>query len=94
MRKSVKENKSPSNNEDSMLLTPSNHNSKSGGKFKRLSDAILMEPKCLSENNTKMVLNEKLINLIDIIESVKLQNLMIISLNNNNFKSVAPITQF
>ncbi len=94
MRKSLKENKSPSNNDDSMLLTPSNHNSKSGGKFKKFSEAILMEPKCLSENNTKVVLNEKLINLIDIIESVKLQNLMIISLNNNNFKYVAPITQF
>lgn len=60
----------------------------------RLSDSILQEPKCLSENNTKLMLYEKLINEIDVIESVKLQNLLIISLNNNCIKSVAPITQF
>lgn len=73
MRKSIKnENKSPQSNNDSLLLTPSNHKTKSSGKFKRLSEAILQEPKCLSENNTKIVLNEKLISEIDVIESVKL----------------------
>jgi hypothetical protein len=78
--------------EDSILLNLSNSKSISGGKFKRLSEAILLEPKSLSENNTKLVLNDKLISIIDYIESVKLQNLLIISLNNNNINSISPLT--
>ncbi len=53
-----------------------------------------MQPGCLSEANSKIVLNGKFIAEIDLIDSIKLQALMIINLSNNNIKSIASINQF
>jgi hypothetical protein len=80
-----------------MLLTPSNKSNVSGAKNTsilkkheiKLSEGILMQPACLSEGNTKLILNGRSIAEIDLIDSVKLQALLIINLNNNNIKSIA-----
>ena len=60
----------------------------------RLSEAILTNPKSLSDNNTKVSLVEKSIIEIDNLNSQKMAKIETIYLSNNNIQQLSQILQF
>ena len=64
---------------------------RSTSKKVKFSEAILMNPKQLSDGGTKLSLVDRQINLFDTIPSAKLANLQILYLSGNHLKEISVV---